>query len=175
MFAFSNESKILNGPAAGATYTWNFADGTPEVTTTDPTVVPHTYTNIEGDVPEGDLLVKTYKVTLTTTSANGCKKVDTVEVRIPREWKRRNVLTPNNDGKNDFFNPAMGGEIEYDLQVFNRWGEIVFDSQDSKVDWNGKVQNSGADCPEGTYYYVWKFKLVGGFEKTVNGTVTLLR
>ncbi|RZK99697.1 MAG: FAD-dependent oxidoreductase, partial [Pedobacter sp.] len=48
MFTFFNKS------VKGKTYTWNFGDGTPEVTTTDMNAVPHTYTSFTGDVPEGD-------------------------------------------------------------------------------------------------------------------------
>ncbi len=180
IFTFLNDSKILNGNGAAneMQYIWNYGDGSPEVVTNNITPVVHEYKNFPGEVPEGDegeTPIKSYKVTLTTISKIGCEKVDSVIVEIPRKWKRYNVLTPNDDLSNDVFNPKIGGEVEYDLTIFNRWGEKVFESQDSKVDWNGKVNNTGADSPEGTYYYIWKFKLVGGFEKTVNGTVTVLR
>jgi gliding motility-associated-like protein len=170
MFTFSNKS------IKGKTYTWNFGDGSPEVNTTDMNPIPHTYTSFSGDVPEGDGgAIKPFVVKLTTISENGCPDVDSVSIIIPRKWKRYNVFTPNGDGLNDKFNPAIGGETSYELKIYNRWGEQVFESSDSQQDWNGKVNNSGGQCPAGTYYYVWKFKLVGGFEKSLQGTVTLLR
>lgn len=170
IFTFINNSK------EGVRYIWNFGDNTPEVETLLLQPIPHEYAAFEGNVEEGDNGdSKRFPVTLKTISKIGCEAVDTVWVEIPRKWKRYNVLTPNGDGANDVFNPKMGGELEYELSIFNRWGEKVFESKDSDVDWNGKVNNDGADCPEGTYFYVWKFKLIGGFERTMNGTVTLLR
>ncbi len=170
IFTFQNNSK------EGVKYIWNFGDNTPEVETLFMNAVPHEYKSFGGDVPEGDEGKNDrFKVTLKTISKIGCEAIDTVWVEIPRKWKRYNVLTPNGDGDNDVFNPKIGGETTYELTIFNRWGERVFESRNSDVDWNGKVNNSGADCAAGTYFYVWKFKLVGGFEKTVNGTVTLLR
>ncbi|MGZ5282119.1 MAG: PKD domain-containing protein, partial [Bacteroidia bacterium] len=169
IFTFQNNSE------EGIRYIWNFGDGTPEKETLLKDAIPHEYSAFEGDVQEGVDDIKRFKVTLKTISKIGCEATDSVWVEIPRKWKRYNVLTPNGDGDNDVFNPRMGGEIEYELSIFNRWGEKVFESNDSEIDWNGKVNNSGADCAEGTYFYVWKFKLIGGIEKTMNGTVTLLR
>jgi gliding motility-associated-like protein len=97
------------------------------------------------------------------------------DISFPRAYKPWNVITPDGDGHNDVFDPHIKGETEYNLQIFNRWGEKVFTSTSSSDDWNGKINNTGADAPAGTYYYVWKFTLVGGVEKTLSGTVTLLR
>ncbi len=67
--------------------------------------------------------------------------------------KPYNVFTPDGDGMNDVFDIDIKGEVKYDLTIFNRWGEKVFDSKDSKTDWNGKAFNTGAQCPAATYYY----------------------
>jgi gliding motility-associated-like protein len=101
-----------------------------------------------------------------------CKKVNNtfqVEVNIP------NVFTPNGDGKNDVFNITIKGEEIYDLKIWNRWGGKVFESTNSKVQWNGKTNNTGEDNPEGTYYFVFKYQLRGKSEVTVRGSITLLR
>jgi gliding motility-associated-like protein len=116
-----------------------------------------------------------FEVCLIAYSPIGCPDTMCKEINFPRAFKPWNVITPDGDGHNDVFDPHIKGETSYEMQIFNRWGEKVFTSTSSDVDWNGKVNNTGADCPAGTYYYVWKFTLVGGVEKTLSGTVTVLR
>jgi gliding motility-associated-like protein len=86
-----------------------------------------------------------------------------------------NVFTPNNDNKNDVFKIDIKGEELFDLKIFNRWGGQVFESTNAANHWNGKVNNSGADCPDGTYYFVLTYRLRGKTEKTVRGSITLIR
>lgn len=123
-----------------------------------------------------DLTEFHFEICLIATSPAGCTDTVCKTVKFPRSWKPWNVITPDDkDGKNDVFDPHIKGETSYNLEIFNRWGERVFSSTSSDNDWNGRVNNTGAPCPAGTYYYVWKFKLVGDVEKTVKGTITLLR
>jgi gliding motility-associated-like protein len=86
-----------------------------------------------------------------------------------------NVFTPNGDNKNDFFKIDIKGEELYDLKIYNRWGGQVFESTNSTNIWNGKVNNSGADCPDGTYYFILTYRLRGKTEQTVRGSITLIR
>jgi len=77
-----------------------------------------------------------------------------------------NAFSPNGDGKNDCFSPAMQlattpQDIAFvpcsELKVFNRWGEILFDSVlENNVCWNGK-SSSGETLPEGVYFYQYRF------------------
>jgi gliding motility-associated-like protein len=77
-----------------------------------------------------------------------------------------NAFSPNDDGKNDCFSPAMQlatppQDIAFvpcsDLKVFNRWGEIIFDSQfENHLCWDGKT-SSGQAFPEGVYLYQYRF------------------
>lgn len=77
-----------------------------------------------------------------------------------------NAFSPNDDGKNDCFSPAMQlapspQDIVFvpcsELKVFNRWGEIIFDSQfENHVCWDGKT-SSGQAFPEGVYFYQYRF------------------
>lgn len=100
----------------------------------------------------------------------------TISYRFVVEFKIYNVFTPNTSpGVNDFFDIDIKGETLYDLVIYNRWGTKVFESKSSGYDWNGTNMNDGSDCPEGTYFYVFKYELLNGKKETVNGTVTLIR
>ena len=96
------------------------------------------------------------------------------------------VFTPNGDAfavdkdgnpGNNVFNIYIKGEEYYDLVIYDRWGVKVFESTDKNNDWNGKVNNSGADCPAGTYYYILKYRFKGNDkdEKVLNGVVKIIR
>lgn len=78
---------------------------------------------------------------------------DTVLIRV-REMLVPSLITPNLDGKNDFF-IIKGIESlgTTSLNIFNRWGSVVYSSADYKNDWDGKDLN-GTPLPEGTYFYV---------------------
>jgi gliding motility-associated-like protein len=161
-------------------YYWDFGDSTPVYHTQNGgAVVTHTY-NANPQMPNtlaeglGQQPV-IYHVKLTTISPFGCKE-DTIEdVTILREYQHYNVFTPNGDGINDKFIPAIEGSTAYDIKIFNRWGQKVFESTNKDNNWDGNDQNTHQACPDGTYYYVWKFTIIGGIDKTINGAVTLLR
>jgi large repetitive protein len=95
-------------------------------------------------------------------------RVDTVpDVDIP------NAITPNGDGKNDFFvidNIEKFTKSEF--TVFNRWGEILYRSKAYNGQWGGTNQN-GEPLAEGTYYYILRLNVDDG--KILRGDVTILR
>ena len=65
-----------------------------------------------------------------------------------------NTFTPNGDGSNDLFQPYPYKFIErIELVVFNRWGQIVFETSDPQINWNGQNSN-GKDLSQGVYHYV---------------------
>jgi gliding motility-associated-like protein len=99
----------------------------------------------------------TYRQTQTFYNSNF------LELSIP------NVFTPNGDGINDYWraelvNPDCFG----DVQVYNRWGEVVYEANVRGEGWDGRV--GGEDAPEGVYVYILK---IGKIEKV--GTITLVR
>jgi gliding motility-associated-like protein len=99
----------------------------------------------------------TYIVRVTT--ANGCILFDTIQVRFRCDTKVYfpTAFTPNGDGLNDIFKPALqsveGGF--YELQVYDRWGRAVFTTNNPEVGWNGQI--NGADAPPGAYQYICRF------------------
>jgi gliding motility-associated-like protein len=167
---------FLNQSSNAVRYHWDFGDGQ-TMETTDTSTFLHVYTtNLPSADVEGQDYSKSFTVTLRAYSPTGC--IDSIQkvVTYSKMWKHYNVFTPNGDGKNDAFDPRIKGETDYKLQVYNRWGEKVFESTASQTDWNGNNMNTGKPCPAGTYFYVWSFKLVGGpVDKTVTGTVDLIR
>jgi len=119
-------------------------------------------------------------VCLIVENDNGCK--DTICKKVCNTFFAKievpNVFTPNkaSDGVNDVFDIPIRGHIMYDLKIFNRWGQRVFASENDKIDWNGRVNNTGAEAPEGTYYYLLKYQFKNQDEKReVNGVITLIR
>jgi gliding motility-associated-like protein len=84
-----------------------------------------------------------------------------------------NAFTPDNDGANDQFGAVGINVEEYQLKIFNRWGELLFESQDISSKWDGTFK--GTPVPDGVYVYTFFAKeLVTGKPISKTGTVTLL-
>jgi outer membrane protein len=90
--------------------------------------------------------------------------VDDCAIMIP------NVITPNGDGINDYFQIT---NIDYypnsEIKIYNRWGKRVYESQNYQGDWDGE----GLD--EGTYYYIFRLNYGNGQISEYHGTITILR
>jgi len=96
-------------------------------------------------------------------------------------YKLPNVFTPNGDQWNNEFQAkpeSIGSVKKIDLKIFNRWGTIVFESEDPYFKWDGKDQSNNRDCTEGVYFFeciVSEYTLRGPVERKITGSVTLLR
>jgi PKD repeat protein len=129
----------------------------------------------------------TFRVCQIAYNADGCS--DTICKYVKNSFfiglKVYNVFTPPfanamGDNFNDAFDIDINGEELYDLVIYNRWGERVFEGKEDGhgndgKNWNGKLFNTGKDCAEGVYYYVFKYKLRGLEPDAKNGSITLLR
>lgn len=67
-----------------------------------------------------------------------------------------NVFTPNQDGSNDEYFITGKGIIEYNIVIVNRWGEVVFESEDITQKWDGTT--GGKLCHDGSYFYIIRAK-----------------
>lgn len=66
-----------------------------------------------------------------------------------------NVFTPDGNGKNDELHPFPYRFVkDIDLRIFNRWGQQVFNTTNPDINWNGRLNNTGKDVPDGVYYYI---------------------
>ena len=92
-----------------------------------------------------------------------------------------NVITPNSDGYNDVFEPKVTGlELIMGARtvIFNRWGNILYDTDDPLILWDGKSKQTKMECPPGTYFYVTDITYMGeaGEEKLhLQGSITIIR
>ncbi len=77
-----------------------------------------------------------------------------------------NAFTPNGDGQNDIFTPRGRCFVEQvEFQVFNRWGQLVFETEDPAIEWDGR-NLAGEPLPSGTYHYIAKV-----FEQRLEGII----
>jgi len=84
-----------------------------------------------------------------------------------------NVFTPNGDGRNDRFIPNIDCELsEYQMLIFNRWGNLVFRTTDINIGWNGR--NSKQKITPGVYFYTIEFTPKSDMPNTTSGKITLL-
>jgi gliding motility-associated-like protein len=90
-----------------------------------------------------------------------------------------NVFTPNSDGYNDYLQPYSVANIDHiDLKIFNRWGKIMYETDDPEINWDGKNQNNNEDCPAAPYFYVCDVYIITieGLKKiNLQGSVTIVR
>lgn len=122
-------------------------------------------------------LTGTYHITV--TDEVGCTGSDTIVVvtnpnLLPNHVYIPNAFTPNGDGLNDVFpfdEPVL--QSDYNLKVFNRWGEKVYDSDTNRMPWNGITRDS--DSQLDAYMWIATYKGCDGDRKTDKGTVTVLR
>ena len=84
-----------------------------------------------------------------------------------------NAFTPNDDGRNDYFEIKGQHIVEYELYIYNRWGQMVFTSNNINHFWDGKV--NGNPSVKGVYSYTLKAVNIRGKEVSKTGTFTLIR
>lgn len=170
----------------GNSWRWGL-DLTSDITTLKPrgALSPDTITSVK-------TICKTYTeglhwVCMEVIGANGCK--DTICKSF--EYKEKppqptepfleiaNVFTPGEpkDGLNDEWRFSSRGIVDFEVKVYSRWGQLVYESNDVNGRWNGRELNKGAELPGGSYFYHLRYALISNPSeyKQVNGAVTLLR
>ena len=120
-----------------------------------------------------------YVVTATDSFGNESVISNQICAENCPEYKLPNVFSPNEDNVNDLFVPIKNKHIEsVDMKIFNRWGQEVFQTNEVKINWNGRKRGEKGDCSEGVYFYVCtinELKLNGISSYKLKGTVILIR
>lgn len=118
---------------------------------------------------------------LVNYSAIKSVRIDHEEPVEEFSYELPNVITPNGDGYNDVFEPKVTGLsliTGAKTVIFNRWGNILWDTDDPLIQWDGKSKVTKLDCPPGTYFYVTDITYIGevGEEKLhLQGSITIVR
>ena len=118
----------------------------------------------------------TLTVALTLTDTNNCSgtTVRKFFFIVPNNYYFPNTFSPNEDGINDQFNIVGFNKVkEFEMMIFNRWGELIFKTNDPVNGWNGK--SKGEDVPIGDYLYTIKLKDLNSKIIIKKGMLTLLR
>lgn len=140
----------------GGTYVWTPSVGLSDTSISNPIANP--------------MVTTTYFVSV--TSDEGCTSTDSVTVTIIPTIHFPDGITPNGDGKNDTWVIDYIDEYpNHVVEIYNRWGELLYRSTDYKNDWNGTY--NGENLPVGTYYYV--IELNDDKTKPFTGPITVLR
>lgn len=126
--------------------------------------------------PEG--VVGTYPITLIVTTSEGCSDTVTLELEIVPDiiFYAPNAFTPDDDEYNQSWGIVIEGvDLEsFSLLIFNRWGEVIWESYDSKAKWNGYY--NGSKVPAGTYSWRVNYKDRENDGKSVHtGFINVLR
>jgi len=117
----------------------------------------------------------TYRIKQIVENTEGCTDTAFATVIINAEFRFYipTAFTPNGDGLNDTFKPVMIGVHDYHFKIFNRWGQILFETSDQEEGWNGYC--NGRICPADTYVYkiICKDDVVNS-EKIYSGHLILI-
>ena len=162
-----NEATSFTGTAQGkiVQHNWDFGDGG----TSSQQSPTHIYSN--------PFTTTSYIIKYTVTDSFGCQKTAEKPVKVYSSCYLAvpTAFTPNNDGKNDFLAPLNAIKAEnLNFKVFNRWGQLVFETTNWKHGWDGTVKGS----PQPTGVYVWFLTYVDRDSKQarqMKGTAALIR
>lgn len=143
---------VLRAPITGSSYVWSTGD---------------TGNSIE--------VIKPGTYSLTIETGQGCAYTDSVLVLSGDcGLYMPSAFTPNRDGLNDFFGPVDDVQANsYELTIYNRYGQKLFHSKDTRERWDGNIQ--GKPAPIGTYIWILQLQQKRFLPQTIRGTVLLFR
>jgi gliding motility-associated-like protein len=132
-------------------------DGNGEVSAIGDVPIKYCFTPDCDDVFQTNFDIE-YQASITICETHTQNKTMNVTIDPPKGEVNPvpNVFTPNGDGENDYYTLSGTSDPCFDvmqIEVFNRWGQKVFESEDSLFEWDGKSKN-GLDCAGGVYYVI---------------------
>ncbi len=119
-----------------------------------------------------------YVVTAIDSFFNESSKTYTVCVDECTYYELPNIFTPDANAQNDFFRPGPYRFVEkVDMKIYNRWGKLVFETDNPNIMWDGKDMDSKKVVPDGVYYYicdVYERRLQGIEPRAITGFVHII-
>ncbi len=164
---FNTDVLFTNYSVGGYTYEWWFEEGYPSTST---------QTNVQVSFPDGETGI--YEIELVTTSELGCTDTMIYDLIVFPEVLiyAPNTFTPDGDEFNQTWRVFMEGIDlqDFELLIYNRWGELVWESHDISVGWDGTY--GGKIVPTGTYTWVIRASDMQNDGKyTYNGHINLIK
>lgn len=159
--------QMTNYSTGATSYLWDFGDATVGSTLTNP---GHVFPSENAG---------SYQVELIAFSPLMCSDTAYQSIKVNEDliYFVPNTFTPDGDSHNQEFKPVFTSgfdQQDYHLMIFNRWGEVVFQSKNYEVGWDG-VCDTGY-CQDGVYTWRIEFKMIDGDERQIlHGHVNLLR
>jgi gliding motility-associated-like protein len=149
--------EAATSPTFCRSYRWDLGDGTLSRERT----LSHSYLDLEE-----------HWVKLEVVTHTGCAAEDSLLVRPPGQLFFPNAFTPDGDGVNEVFGPGTRYIETFEMSIYDRWGQLVYSTDDVNKPWDGKI--NGSDLVTGVYVY--KFKAAGHLFPSIEGYghVTLL-
>jgi gliding motility-associated-like protein len=119
----------------------------------------------------------TFYVELTVTNIYGCEdsSIHTIVISPDFTFWIPNAFTPNDDGNNDSFNGKGIFITEYEMWIFDRWGNLIFYTDDLDKGWDGHARQGKDVAQEDVYVYMVKLKDIFDKEHKYRGHVTLIK
>ncbi len=162
---FNTDIDFYDMSVGASTYAWDFGDGGTD-TVANPT---HTFPQMEPGV---------YTVVLTTTNSLGCTETVSREIVIKGDFSlfAPNAFTPNGDGMNEtFFPKGTGIDLDnFNMYIFDRWGDKVFETDNIENQWDGRVNNGRKKAQMDTYIWLIVTYDQEGIEHKLIGKVTMI-
>ncbi len=166
----ASNADVTPNPIPGATYEW-FLDGVLVASGNSPNSGDFNVPELPQGVDMQDVLLS-----LVVTGANGCfQTLDTTITILNNPVEIPNVFTPNGDGTNDLFSTVSLVPVDIvGMQIWNRWGKMVFESNDDNDTWDGNIDGKAAASD--VYIYKIQYSIAGGSNVySEKGDLTLVR
>lgn len=160
----------LADTTVGQGATLNIAVTGGSVLTWSPSSIVHCLTCNETSVT----VMETTLLTVEIIGLNGCTATDSVLITVDPDLCQPaipNVMTPNGDQTNDLLEPALWDE-PYHLQVWSRWGDLVYDNNGNGTGWDGRM--NGSEAPSDVYAWMFTASICGEVQ-VIRGDVTVVR
>jgi gliding motility-associated-like protein len=159
---FEPTIKLIDESQKATYWDWDLGDKTTSVDQ----FLSHTYSD-----------TGTFVITQVAINQYGCRDSIQHSIRINGEPTLfvPNAFTPDGNGINDIFIPKMYGVREFNMSIYDRYGDLIFTSVDTEIGWNGKVNGSGETVMDGVYIYKIYVRDLLNNPHTYKGTIMVIK